>query len=95
MALFGTCLAEEAHTPQLLRLLREHAVLPRLAALRAVLDKARTRGCVPRDADLEALASALLGSCYADCLAGRATAPGRARRIVDAVLGPGAGSHGS
>ncbi|MET7377376.1 TetR/AcrR family transcriptional regulator [Streptomyces sp. NPDC005526] len=87
-ALMGTCLAEEAHTPRLLHALRERAVLPRRAALRAVLDEGRAGGRVPADADPEALASALLGACYADRLAGRAAAPGAGRRIVDTVLGP-------
>ncbi|MFJ8199598.1 TetR/AcrR family transcriptional regulator C-terminal ligand-binding domain-containing protein [Streptomyces sp. NPDC096152] len=91
-ALMGTCLAEEAHTPRLLHALREQAVLPRLAALRAVLDEGRAAGRVPADADPEALASALLGACYADHLAGRAATPGGGRRIVDTVLGPGPGS---
>ncbi|MFF8943616.1 TetR/AcrR family transcriptional regulator C-terminal ligand-binding domain-containing protein [Streptomyces sp. NPDC014864] len=90
-ALMGTCLAEEAHTPRLLHALREQAVLPRRAALRAVLDEGRAGGRVPADADPEALASALLGACYADHLAGRASAPGDGRRIVDTVLGPGPG----
>ncbi|MFJ3334345.1 TetR/AcrR family transcriptional regulator C-terminal ligand-binding domain-containing protein [Streptomyces sp. NPDC086766] len=87
-ALMGTCLAEEAHTPRLLHALREREVLPRRAALRAVLDEGRAGGLLPADADLEALASALLGACYADHLAGRAAAPGAGRRIVDTVLGP-------
>jgi AcrR family transcriptional regulator len=86
MALIGTCLAEEAHTPQLLRLFREHAVLPRRAALRAVLERARASGELTADADPEVLVSALLGTFYADYLAGRATAPGWGQRTVDAVL---------
>ncbi|WP_406301719.1 TetR/AcrR family transcriptional regulator [Streptomyces sp. NBC_00879] len=86
MALIGTCLAEEAHTPELLALLRERTVLPRRALLRAVLEQARTRGEVRRDADLEAATSALLGPFYADYMAGRGGRMGWAEDAVDLVL---------
>ncbi|MCD0486468.1 TetR/AcrR family transcriptional regulator [Streptacidiphilus sp. ASG 303] len=86
-ALVGTCLAEEQHTPELLRLLREHAVRPRLAALRASLDRARREG-VGAAADPDALASALLGAVCADHLAGRDAGEDWAGRTVVAVLGP-------
>ncbi|MFF4652863.1 TetR/AcrR family transcriptional regulator [Streptomyces sp. NPDC001380] len=86
-ALVGTCLAEEQHTPELLGLLREHAVRPRLAALRATLDRARREG-VGAAADPDALASALLGAVCADHLAGRDAGEDWAGRTVAAVLGP-------
>src|SRR3981081_2209255 len=71
MALIGTCLAEQAHTPELLILLRERTVLPRRALLREVLERACERGEIRADADeLEAAVSALLGPFYADYLAG-------------------------
>ncbi|MDF3301042.1 TetR/AcrR family transcriptional regulator [Streptomyces tropicalis] len=87
MVLVGTCLAEEAHTPELLELLREHAVEPRRAAVRRLLDRARAQGLLRPEADLDASASALLGAFYADHLAGRATDEGWADRTVSAVLG--------
>jgi AcrR family transcriptional regulator len=86
MALIGTCLAEEAHTPQLLRLFREHAVQPRRTAIRQLLDRARARGEVTPDTDPDALTSALIGAFYADHLAGRATVEDWAERTVSAVL---------
>ncbi|MEV8099036.1 TetR/AcrR family transcriptional regulator [Kitasatospora sp. NPDC085879] len=86
MALIGTCLAEEDHTPDLLELLREHAVIPRRAGLVRVLDQARAAGTAAIDLDAESLASALLGVFCADYLAGRTAGPGWADRIVAALL---------
>lgn len=86
MALIGTCLAEEAHHPDLLALLRERTVLPRRALLRAALERAREIGEVRPDADLEAAVSALLGPFYADYLAGRGGRPGWASDAVELVL---------
>ncbi|WP_431968207.1 TetR/AcrR family transcriptional regulator C-terminal ligand-binding domain-containing protein [Actinacidiphila sp. bgisy160] len=88
VALIGTCLAEEAHTPELLALFREHAVQPRRAALRRLLDRARTQGELACDADPDTLASALLGVFYADHLAGRSTGRDWAERTVAPVLTP-------
>ncbi|WP_254665813.1 TetR/AcrR family transcriptional regulator [Streptomyces sp. WMMB 322] len=86
MAMIGTCLAEEAHTPELLALLRERTVLPRRAMLRDVLEQARERGEIVADADLETVVSALLGPFYADYMAGRGGWPGWAENAVDLVL---------
>jgi AcrR family transcriptional regulator len=86
MSLIGTCLAEEAHTPELLALLRERTVLPRRALLRGVLERAREAGSVRADMDAEAAVSALLGPFYADYMAGRGGRPGWAGKAVDLVL---------
>ncbi|MFI1564436.1 TetR/AcrR family transcriptional regulator [Streptomyces sp. NPDC020490] len=86
MALIGTCLAEEAHTPDLLALLRERTVLPRRALLREVLERARLRGEIAQDADLETAVSALLGPFYADYMAGRGGRQEWAEQAVDLVL---------
>ncbi|MGW1895659.1 TetR/AcrR family transcriptional regulator [Streptomyces sp. NPDC002004] len=90
MALIGTCLAEEAHTPELLALLRARLVLPRRDLLLTALDRAQRAGELRADADLEAAVSALLGPFYADHLAGRGGRPGWAEEAVDLVL---AGLH--
>ncbi|MEV8099042.1 TetR/AcrR family transcriptional regulator [Kitasatospora sp. NPDC085879] len=82
MALIGTCLAEEAHTPELLAMLRERTVLPRRALLRGLLEQARDRREIRHDTDLEAAVSALLGPFYADYMAGRTD---RTNWAVDAV----------
>lgn len=86
MALIGTCLAEEAHTPDLLALLRERTVLPRRALLREVLERARERGEIRQDVDLETAVSALLGPFYADYMAGRGGHQEWAGQAVDLVL---------
>jgi len=86
MALIGTCLAEEAHTPELLTLLRERTVRPRRALLRTVLEQARDRGVIRPDADLDAAVSALLGPFYADYMARSSARPEWARLAVDLVL---------
>lgn len=86
MALIGTCLAEEAHTPELLALLRERTVLPRRALLIEILQRARDRGEIRPDTDPEAAASALLGPFYADYMAGRGGRPGWAGDAVTLVL---------
>lgn len=86
MALIGTCLAEEAHTPELLAMLRERTVLPRRELLRTALDRARDRGEIRPGADLDAAVSALLGSFYADYVAGRGGRPEWAQQAVDLVL---------
>jgi hypothetical protein len=86
MALIGTCLAEEAHTPDLLALLRTRTVLPRRALLRDVLEQAEQRGELRSGADLEAAVSALLGPYYADYMAGRGNRTGWAEDAVDLVL---------
>lgn len=86
MALIGTCLAEEAHTPELLALLRERTVLPRRALLGEVLERARDRGEIRQDFDPEAAVSALLGPFYADHMAGRGGDPAWAGHAADLVL---------
>ncbi|MFE0511340.1 TetR/AcrR family transcriptional regulator [Streptomyces sp. NPDC058964] len=86
MALIGTCLAEEAHTPELLALLRERTVLPRRTLLREALEQARDREEIREDADLEAAVSSLLGPFYADYIAGRGGRIGWAEAAVDLVL---------
>ncbi|WP_025355805.1 TetR/AcrR family transcriptional regulator [Kutzneria albida] len=86
MPMIGTCLAEEAHTPELLDLLRERTVRPRRALFREVLAQARERGELAADVDLDAATSALIGSYYADRLAGRVTDARWTERVVDQVL---------
>jgi AcrR family transcriptional regulator len=90
MALIGTCLAEETHTPELLALLRQRTVLPRRALLRDALEQAQQNGHIREDADLEAVVSALLGPFYADYMAGRGGHPQWAEQAVDLAL---AGIH--
>jgi AcrR family transcriptional regulator len=91
MPMIGTCLAEEAHTPELLQLLRERTVFPRRALLLDVVAGAHARGELRDGVDPEAVVSALLGTYYADYLAGRFAVdepgvPGWAESAVELVL---------
>lgn len=65
MALVGTLLAEEEQTPELIALFRERVWARRAHLLREVLERARARGEVRGDADLEAVIGMLIGSLYA------------------------------
>jgi len=87
MAMIGTVLAEEAHTPELLSLFRERLVAPRRAALRGVLEAARDSGELREDADLDAAVAALVGAYYAQYLAGRPFPRAWPTPVVDVVLG--------
>ena len=87
MAMIGTVLAEEAHTPELLALFRERLVAPRRAALRGVLEAARDRGELREDADLDAAVAALVGAYYAQYLAGRPFPRRWPTPVVEVVLG--------
>ena len=86
MAMVGTVLAEEHDTPQLLAFFRRHVVEPRRAMLRAVLARARERGELRPDADVEMGAQMLVGAYYAQYLAGIPFREGWDERAVDTVL---------
>lgn len=70
MAMIGSVLAEEHATPELLSLFRERVVEPRRRELREVLEHARERGELGEAADAEAAVNMLVGSYYAQYLAG-------------------------
>ena len=86
MAMLGTVLAEEHDTPELLAFFRKHVIEPRRAMLRAVLGRARDRGEIRRDADVEMAAQMLVGAYYAQYLAGVPFREGWDERVVDLVL---------
>ena len=86
VAMVGTVLAEEHHTPALLEAFRERVVAPRRRRLLAVLEAGRDRGEVDADADLEAIVALLIGSYYALRLAATPVPPDWPARHVDAVL---------
>ena len=70
IAMIGTVLAEEAHTPELMRLFRERLVQPRRRELREILTRARDRGELRTDADVDGAVALLVGAYYAQYLAG-------------------------
>ncbi|MDB5313032.1 MAG: hypothetical protein JWO38_7234 [Gemmataceae bacterium] len=87
MAMIGTLLVEEEHTPQLLALFRERIVVPRRVGLLAVLEGAKGRGELRPDADPDAAVNMLVGSFYARYLTGEGIPTSWPARVVDAVLG--------
>lgn len=86
MATLGSVLAEEHSTPELLMLFRERLVKPRRAELREVLEHARERGEIREDADIEATVNMLVGSYYAQYLAGDPFPEDWPEAVVDTVL---------
>lgn len=86
MQMIGTCLSEQRNNPNLLALLRERTVHPRRLLLHQILLKARDRGEIRPDADLDTAVSALLGSYFADYLAEREGDPDWSSRAVHLVM---------
>jgi len=85
LALLGTVLSEETHTPELAARWREALLRPRRAGLRAALERGVARGEVRADADLEAVVNLLVGSFYARHLTGEGIPRDWPRRVVDTV----------
>jgi AcrR family transcriptional regulator len=69
MSLIGTVIAEESHTPDLIRLFRERIVAPRRKMVRAILDRAKANGEIRPDANLDCAVNMLVGAFYARYLA--------------------------
>ncbi len=86
MAMIGTVLVEERHTPELLRLFRERIVAPRRLGLLAILHEARERGELHDGADLEAAVNALVGAFYARYLTGDGIPADWPARVVATLL---------
>ena len=86
MGIIGTCLAEEGHTPELLRLFRERTLQPRRAALAALLADARDRGELAPDADIEAAATLLMGAYQSRYLSGEPFPERWEERLVATLL---------
>jgi AcrR family transcriptional regulator len=85
MSLIGTVLAEEGHTPELLRLFRERLVVPRRQTLRTILEQAKKRGELRPDVSLDAAVAMLVGAVYARYLASSQVPPRFAREVVEIV----------
>ncbi len=92
MALIGTCLTEEQHTPELLPLYRERTSRPRRARLREMLEAARERGEIDAGADVEPAIDLFMGAYQARYLSGEPFTRRWEEGIVTALLrGLGAG----
>jgi AcrR family transcriptional regulator len=86
MTVLGTCLTEERHTPELIALLRQRSVLPGRRLLRELLERARDRGELPPDADLDTAVLMLSGAYYAQHVGGERVGLDWDERVVDAAL---------
>jgi AcrR family transcriptional regulator len=86
MAMIGSVLAEAHTTPELLLLFRERVVEPRRDELREVLEHARERGELREGADTEAGVNMLVGSYYAQYLAGEPFPNSWPEAVVGTVL---------
>jgi hypothetical protein len=86
MAMIGRVLAEEHTTPELLSLFGERVVEPRLDELREVLEHAREREELREGADEEAAVTMLIGSYFAQYLAGDPFPEGWPEAVVGTIL---------
>lgn len=86
MAMIGSVLAEEHATPELLMLFRERVVEPRRRELSEVLEHARERDELREEADAEAAVNMLVGSYYAQYLAGGSFPDDWPEAVVGTIL---------
>lgn len=85
ISLIGTVLAEEHHTPELLRLFRQRIVTPRRQMLRAVLETAQARGQLRPAVNLDTAVNVLVGAFYAHYLADPQISPEYPAELVTLV----------
>ena len=84
--MIGSVLAEEHATPELLSLFRERVVEPRREELREVLEHARERDELREGTDADAAVNMLVGSYYAEYLAGDPLPEGWPEAVVRTIL---------
>ncbi len=71
MTILGNCLVDEPASGELLQIIRESTLLPRRAHMAEVVRAGVASGQLRPDLDVEGAVSLLVGSLYADYLAGR------------------------
>ncbi|MEH3078315.1 MAG: TetR/AcrR family transcriptional regulator [Quadrisphaera sp.] len=86
MSIIGSCLAEEPSSGQMLEIIRRSTLLPRRQHFAEVVHAAVERGALPGHLDVERFISLLIGSLYADHLAGRPLDEHWAPAVVDLAL---------
>jgi hypothetical protein len=69
-AFVGGLMAQAGQNPEFLALFREHAILPRRALLRDLLNRAAQRGQLRADLDMEPALDCIAGSIFARYLSG-------------------------
>ncbi len=92
MVLLGNFMGETIRTPELLSIVREHAVEPRIDLLERVLRSLQARGDVREEIDARTIASMCFGSYFAAFLRGDVDRAGLAESVV-AVLWPALTAH--
>lgn len=85
MAMLGTLLVEERHTPELIALFRERILKPRRTMLSTILEQAQQRGELRPDVDIDVAVNMLVGSYYARYLTGEGVPDDWPERIVAIV----------
>jgi len=93
MVLVGNFMGESQRTPELLALLVQQAVAPRVNLVEGVLAELQKRGEVREDVDRHTVATMCFGSYYAAFLRADPADTDLAERVVD-VLWPGIVAHG-
>ncbi|WP_433273852.1 TetR/AcrR family transcriptional regulator [Pseudonocardia xinjiangensis] len=88
MVLMGNLMGETIRTPELLAIVFEHAVEPRLGLLEGVLADLQKRGEVRADIDRHTIATLCFGSYFGAFLRAEHDSNGLAEQVV-AVLWPG------
>lgn len=86
MRLIGTCLMEEDHTPEMLRLFRERTLRPRRRLVAETLARAQAAGLIRPEADLEPAIDLYMGAYHSRYLSGEGFPEGWEESIIDAVL---------
>jgi AcrR family transcriptional regulator len=86
MSILGTCLTSEAQTSEFLDIVRTRTLRPRRATFARVLRRAVESGELTDDADIERAISMIIGSFYADYMAGRDMDAGWDVSVIRAVL---------
>jgi AcrR family transcriptional regulator len=82
MVLMGNFMGEAIRTPELLEIVREHAVEPRVKLVEGLLDDLRNRGEVRADVDAHTVATMCFGSYYAAFLRGESERKDLAEKIA-------------
>ncbi len=86
LPIIGAALAEQHNTPSLLAVLRERVISSRRQMLRSILERARSRGELTPDVDIDLAVAQLIGSYYALSIAGEPIRKDWPERVVDQAL---------
>lgn len=85
MVLMGNFMAETVRTPELLEMLQEHAVEPRVQLVEGVLRNLQERGAARDGIDVHAIASMCFGSYFAEFFRGNEDRSGLPEKVVAAL----------